>query len=176
MTRQGVREASFSQGRGRSGRHPQQEVRVALSHPVARPDRHASQRRFFVSSRRRDASSGRHAVNVQSLPLTRLASTVFPTADIVGAVVLRGGLEGSITRLTLRESGRQRSIVAKRLTDRGPREASRHELPVPASRRHFSARSGRLALSAPSRCAAVPPVAPGADHEPDECSYATHPS
>lgn len=60
-----------------------------------------------------------------------LAATVFPSAPLLAVVPMRGGLEGSVARLTIRDASRQRHVIVKRLTNGMQREASRYRLLAP---------------------------------------------
>ena len=62
--------------------------------------------------------------------VAKLVAAVFPDASLVGEIVpLRGGLEASVTGVTLSEGALlQRQVVVKRLTDAARREAARYRL------------------------------------------------
>lgn len=59
--------------------------------------------------------------------VAEVAAMVFPSAPVVGLVPLRGGLEASVARLTLRDAERRhRQVVVKRLPNEARREAARY--------------------------------------------------
>jgi aminoglycoside phosphotransferase (APT) family kinase protein len=59
--------------------------------------------------------------------VAKVAAKVFPSTPVVGLVPLRGGLEASVARLTLRDAAnRQRHVVVKRIANGARHEVARY--------------------------------------------------